>query len=62
MTFQLRNDPLSHKPWRGEAPEKAQQKTLFAGLDCLSGQQDLFATDGTEYESTTTLPKECHDD
>jgi hypothetical protein len=23
-----------------------QQRPLFAGLDCLAGQQDLFSTDG----------------
>ena len=46
MTLQLRNDPPPHTPWRGEEPGKKQQKTLLAGLNCLSGQQDLFPTDG----------------
>lgn len=46
MSFELRNDPPPHTPWRGEDREKKRQKTLFAGLDCLSGQQDLFPTDG----------------
>lgn len=27
-------------------PAKARQRVLFAGLDCLPGQLDLFATDG----------------
>jgi len=27
-------------------PAAPQQKVLFAGMDCLSGQEDLFATDG----------------
>ena len=69
MTFQLRNDPPPHKPWRGEEPEKKQQRVLFAGLGCLPGQQDLFATDGdqvtvsgTEYEFIPTQPKEFTDD
>lgn len=32
---------------RGDFPSaKASQRPLFAGLDCLPGQGDLFATDG----------------
>lgn len=46
-TFALRNDPP--KPPRGDftGREKQQQKVLFTGLDCLPGQQDLFAVDGS---------------
>jgi hypothetical protein len=29
-----------------ERPAPARQKVLFSGVDCLPGQQDLFATDG----------------
>jgi len=29
-----------------EAPPPARQLTLLSGLDCLSGQQDLFEVDG----------------
>lgn len=30
------------------AAEKPRQEKLFSGLECLPGQQDLFATDGSE--------------
>ncbi len=43
--FQLRNDPPPWRPARFGAIEGA-QRALFAGLDCLPGQQDLFSTDG----------------
>ena len=69
MTFKLRNDPPPRIPWRGEEPEKKQQRVLFAGLGCPPSQQDLFATDGdqmtvsgTEYEFIPTQAKECYDD
>jgi len=29
-------------------PDDRRQAVLFAGLDCLAGQADLFATDGTD--------------
>jgi hypothetical protein len=31
-----------HKPWRGEEPERTQQRRLLDGMDCLPGQLDLF--------------------
>ena len=36
------------------------QGTLFAGLDCLPGQLDLFPTDG-EPESTACRPPRADD-
>jgi hypothetical protein len=35
-----------YKPWKPPEPEAKRQRVLLTGLDCLSGQQDLFATDG----------------
>ena len=46
--FELRNDPPRPAPWTPPEPPKTRQRLLFAGLDCLSGQQDLFPTDGYE--------------
>jgi hypothetical protein len=43
--FHLTNEPPKPKPWRPENV-KATQRVLLAGMDCLSGQGDLFATDG----------------
>lgn len=40
--FQLRNDPPPYRPWKPEPAEKETQHLLFEGMDCLSGQQDLF--------------------
>jgi hypothetical protein len=31
-----------HKPWRGQEPERTQQRKLLDGMDCLPGQLDLF--------------------
>ena len=54
--FQLRNDPPPHRPWRGREPENQQQLVLFAGLNCLPGQQDLFPIDGhTAGDSQATV-------
>ena len=36
------------KPWHGREPENTQQTLLLSGLDCLPGQQDLFATDSAK--------------
>jgi len=44
-TFTLTNDPPKRAPLRFDNDER-RQTTLFAGLDCLEGQTDLFATDG----------------
>lgn len=44
--FRLVNDPPPHQPARIEPAERARQRPLFAGLHCLAGQRDLFATDG----------------
>ena len=35
-----------HHACLGEAVPPARQRTMFSGLDCLPGQQDLFPTDG----------------
>jgi hypothetical protein len=31
-----------HKPWHGQEPEHTQQRKLLDGMDCLTGQLDLF--------------------
>ena len=46
--FALTNEPPCPKPARFESNGKTRQKRLFAGLDCLPGQLDLFPTDGCE--------------
>jgi len=43
--FELTNQPASPKPWRPDNV-KATQRVLLAGMDCLSGQANLFPTDG----------------
>ncbi len=45
-TFALSNNPAPKKPCHAQPSDKMRQKVLFAGLDCLSGQMDLFPTDG----------------
>jgi len=45
--FNLANDRPKLRPDRFENT-RAQQRVLISGLDCLSGQQDLFPTDGEE--------------
>jgi len=52
-TFQLRNDPPAVKRERFDNNNRSQQAVLFAGLDCLPGQEDLFATDGEESTYST---------
>lgn len=44
--FDVDRRPPRPTPWRLAAAEPCRQKPLFAGLDCLAGQQDLFSTDG----------------
>ncbi len=44
--FALSNPAPKPKPWRGDEPENTRQIVLLSGLDCLPGQQDLFAADG----------------
>ena len=44
--YQLGSDPPPYRPWKPEPRERQKQQTLFAGLDCLPGQRDLFPTDG----------------
>ena len=56
--FQLRNDPPAASPrstLRDPVDEK-RQRVLFAGLDCLPGQLDLFATDGEDPEGEPCTP------
>lgn len=44
--FKLTNEP--QKPIRDSElrDEPSRQKVMFAGMDCLPGQMDLFDTDG----------------
>ncbi len=44
--FVLSNPAPKPKPWQGGEPENTRQAVLLSGLDCLPGQQDLFAADG----------------
>ena len=44
--FSLHNTPEKPKPWRPDRTPVQRQQPLFAGLDCLPDQMDLFATDG----------------
>ncbi|MFZ1933080.1 MAG: hypothetical protein WCB27_16865 [Thermoguttaceae bacterium] len=44
--FTLANPPPPHKPWSGEPAEQRRQTVLLSGIDCQSGQMDLFQTDG----------------
>lgn len=46
-TFVLCNEPTRRAPVRFENDER-RQKPLFAGLDCLPGQDDLFSTEGAD--------------
>ena len=43
--WQLEQTRSNPKPWRGSEPENTRQTLLLSGLECLPGQQDLFATD-----------------
>lgn len=44
--FQLVNDKRKPEPQKFDVSDRTRQKLLFAGLDCLPGQLDLFQTDG----------------
>jgi hypothetical protein len=48
--FQLTNAEPKPAPVRIDVPEY-RQKPLFSGLDCLAGQESLFATDGVDRPS-----------
>lgn len=43
--FQLTNAEPKPAPLRIDVPE-CRQRVMFAGLDCLAGQDSLFETDG----------------
>lgn len=45
--FVLTNEPARRAPLQFENDER-RQKPLFAGLDCLPGQDDLFSTEGAD--------------
>ncbi len=45
IMFQLAKDRPKPKPMQFEN-NVARQRVLLAGMDCLAGQLDLFATDG----------------
>ena len=51
MPFVLRNDPPRPPKWRGRETPAEHQLVLLDGLDCLSGQQDLFPA----HNARTTL-------
>jgi hypothetical protein len=53
--FTLTND-MKLPPYKGESALICRQKKLFSGLDCLSGQLDLF--DETP-ETPRSLPCDC---
>ena len=45
--FRLENVPFRPAPRPLDSgPDRTRQMRLFAGLDCLPGQLDLFPTDG----------------
>ena len=46
--FALNNEPPRSTPPRFESNSKTRQRVLFAGMNCLPGQLDLFPTDGDE--------------
>ena len=46
--FRLRPPEPPRKQVKFENAEPARQNVLFAGLNCLPGQENLFATDGKE--------------
>jgi hypothetical protein len=46
--WQLEQTRPKPKPWRGSEPEHTRQTLLLSGLDCLPGQQDLFAVDSAK--------------
>jgi hypothetical protein len=46
QSFSLVNDTPRPRPLFAAPATKAAQRVLFAGLDCLPGQLDLFQTDG----------------
>jgi hypothetical protein len=48
--FTLANEVPRPKPLEF-SNDPTRQRVLFAGLDCLPGQQDLFATDGDAEEA-----------
>jgi hypothetical protein len=47
VPFVLTNEPARRAPLQFENDER-RQKPLFAGLDCLPGQDDLFSTEGAD--------------
>lgn len=49
--FVLTNDPARRAPVCFENDDR-RQKPLFAGLDCLPGQDDLFSTEGADSDVT----------
>ena len=43
--FRLANDPPRLRPAEFDDNEQCRQRALFAGLDALPGQLDLFSSD-----------------
>lgn len=56
--FRLQNDPPRVAKPDYDDGECDRQRVLFAGLDCLPGQMDLFETDGdhTDFEWEAAQP------
>ena len=55
--YTLANPPPRRAPLRLE-PDDRRQRGLFAGLDCLAGQGDLFETDGDDdHAAAITAPE-----
>lgn len=51
-SFTLQNPAPKPAPWKPQPAERKRQTVLFAGMDCLPGQNDLFATDGRDDKET----------
>ena len=57
--FRLANVTPTTKP-HFETSEPRRQTVLFSGLDCLAGQQDLFATDGRSDDTHSQEKNQCN--
>jgi hypothetical protein len=52
--FTLTNEPPPPRRFQNNAARR--QTALFAGMDCLEGQEDLFETDGTDDDDDGPIP------
>lgn len=53
--YTLANPQPRRAPQRLD-PDDRRQRGLFAGLDCLAGQGDLFGTDGDDDDAAAVDP------